>query len=284
MESHRKGLFIKALAVSLLLHIIAVIGVYSLVKNENLLAKNEPKKVKLSYKRGGDFKLENSPHKLNSAIPEHLLKQQDSPHDSTQGIAELNLTKDSAKTARDSTDSAKKDSTQKLADSTQKDSAKSPTAESLNLSSLQIYNNASFATNTRDTNYKNAINYIASRQAPSDVKQEIFELYGDELGDYGLAEIDFLLDNLRDIGRITQYHINRRGFPQAAKLLNQQGKNIIEFYLHPNGDISNLRVVSSANSVILDNDMMTNIKVAFREYPRPTTKVKIRFYMEYILR
>lgn len=269
MESHRKGLFIKALAVSLLLHIIAGIGIYSLMKNENLLAKNEPKKIKLSYKRGGDFKLENSPHKLNSAIPEHLLKQQNSPQDSTQEIAELNPTSDSAKNARDST---------------QKDSAKNPTAESLNLSSLQIYNNASFATNTRDTNYKNAINYIASRQAPSDVKKEIFELYGDELGDYGLAEIDFLLDNLRDIGRITQYHINRRGFPQAAKLLNQQGKNIIEFYLYPNGDISHLSVVSSANSVILDNDMMTNIKVAFREYPRPTTKVKIRFYMEYILR
>lgn len=275
MESHRKGLFIKALAVSLLLHIIAGIGIYSLMKNENLLAKNEPKKIKLSYKRGGDFKLENSPHKLNSAIPEHLLKQQNSPQDSTQEIAELNPTSDSAKNARDST--------QKSADSTQKDSAKNPTAESLNLSSLQIYNNASFATNTRDTNYKNAINYIASRQAPSDVKKEIFELYGDELGDYGLAEIDFLLDNLRDIGRITQYHINRRGFPQAAKLLNQQGKNIIEFYLYPNGDISHLSVVSSANSVILDNDMMTNIKVAFREYPRPTTKVKIRFYMEYKL-
>lgn len=275
MESHRKGLFIKALTVSLLLHIIAGIGIYSLMKNENLLAKNEPKKIKLSYKRGGDFKLENSPHKLNSAIPEHLLKQQNSPQDSTQEIAELNPTSDSAKNARDST--------QKSADSTQKDSAKNPTAESLNLSSLQIYNNASFATNTRDTNYKNAINYIASRQAPSDVKKEIFELYGDELGDYGLAEIDFLLDNLRDIGRITQYHINRRGFPQAAKLLNQQGKNIIEFYLYPNGDISHLSVVSSANSVILDNDMMTNIKVAFREYPRPTTKVKIRFYMEYKL-
>lgn len=274
MESHRKGLFIKALAVSLLLHFIAGIGIYSLMKNENLLSKNEPKKIKLSYKRGGDFKLENSPHKLNSAIPEHLLKQQNSPQDSTKEIAELNPTSDSAKNTRDSIQK----------DSTQKDSAKNPTAESLNLSSLQIYNNASFATNTRDTNYKNAISYIASRQAPSDVKKEIFELYGDELGDYGLAEIDFLLDNLRDIGRITQYHINRRGFPQAAKLLNQQGKNIIEFYLYPNGDISHLSVVSSANSVILDNDMMTNIKVAFREYPRPTTKVKIRFYMEYILR
>lgn len=276
MESHRKGLFIKALAVSLLLHIFASTGTYLLIKNKNLLAKNEPKKIKLSYKRGGDFKLENSPYRLNSAIPEHLLKQQDAPQDSTHEIAQLNIGSDSMKNARDST--------QEKADSTQKDSAKNPTAESLNLSSLQIYNNASFSTNTRDTNYKNAINYIASRQAPSDVKQEIFELYGDELGDYGLAEIDFLLDNLRDIGRITQYHINRRGFPQAAKLLNQQGKNIIEFYLHPNGDISNLRVVSSANSVILDNDMMTNIKVAFREYPRPTTKVKIRFYMEYILR
>ena len=162
-----------------------------------------------------------------------------------------------------------------------RESSGTNSANSLNLSNLQIYDNVNINPNVREMKYKQALSYIASRPIPSDQKAEIIDLYGDELGDYGLAEIDFIVNNLRDIGRITQYHINRRGYPREAALLGQSGKNIIEFYLHPNGDISDLRVVSSSNSIILDNDMQTNIKVAFREYPRPTTKVKIRFFMTY---
>lgn len=263
LQKHKNTL-LKSLIISLILHLIAVGGIFFLLQNKHLLVKNEPKKVQLSFKRGGDSKLENSPHKHNSSIP-RIPSSADSATLAQNMQIPRNITQINPQNATDSQNA---------------NPTKNP-SDSLNLSSLQIYNNANLS--PQQTNYDKNLNYIVSKAIPSDIKAEILDLYGDELGDYGLAEIDFLLNNLRDIGRITQYHINRRGYPQGAKLLNQQGKNIIEFYLYPNGDISHLRVVSSANSIILDNDMMTNIKVAFREYPRPNTKVKIRFYMSYML-
>ncbi|MGX2982350.1 TonB family protein [Helicobacter sp. 23-1045] len=254
----RQNAILKALLFSLLAHIIAIFALYFVNKNLHFFTPQTPKKVQLGFKRGGDSAVKNSPHKINSSIPKNLPHSTPNPPAPPQNQA-------ISKTA---------ESPQNPADSA---------LNALNLSSLQLYNGANINPNLPHQKRQEMIRYIASRAIPSDIKAEIFELYGDELGDYGMAEIDFIINNLRNIGRITQYHINRRGYPQGALALNLQGKNVIEFYLHPNGDISELRVISSANSIILDNDMLTNIKIAFREYPRPTTKVKLRFYMTYSL-
>lgn len=265
--------------ISLTIHaFIGVLAYIFLEKSENLFKQNEPQKVRLNFKRGGDSAIKDSKFKENTAIPQHA----------SQSVQEL------LKNAPDSSNSSNSSDSQDLqqmpqiltmpskADSQQtRNKGADSTAQSLNLSNLQIYDNVNVNPSVREMKYKQALRYIAAQAIPSDQKREIIDLYGDELGDYGMAEIDFLLNNLRDIGRITQYHINRRGYPKEAALLGQSGKNVIEFYLHPNGDISNLHVVSSSNSIILDNDMQTNIKVAFREYPRPATKVKIRFFMTY---
>lgn len=261
--------------ISLAIHaLVGVLAFIFLEKSEDLFKKNEPQKVRLNFKRGGDSAIKDSKYKENTAIPQHA----------TQRAQEL------LKNAEDLGNSSDSQMPQILTMPNDLSKAQNPResnkgtdlgAQSLNLSNLQIYDNASVNPNVREMKYKQALRYIAAQAIPSDQKREIIDLYGDELGDYGLAEIDFLVNNLRDIGRITQYHINRRGYPREAAILGQSGKNVIEFYLHPNGDISELRVVSSSNSIILDNDMQTNIKVAFREYPRPTTKVKIRFFMTY---
>lgn len=284
--------FLKSLIISLLAHLIALFALYFFTKNMSFLHENQMQKVKLSFKRGGDSKMENSPHKINSSIPRNLPDSTpDSAQPPTQNLAQNPINLQNLAQISPATKNANfaESALKNLTDSAKnnvKNSAKNPVdsaSGALNLASLQVYNNANLNPNLPHQKRKEALNYIASKAIPNDIKAEIIELYGDELGDYGFAEIDFIVNNLRDIGRITQYHINRRGYPQSARLLNQQGKNVIEFYLHPNGDISELRVVSSANSMILDNDMMTNIKVAFREYPRPTSKVKIRFYMTYAL-
>ena len=269
-QRKNSDIWLISLAISLTIHaIFGILGYVIYVKSEVLSQKNEPKKVQLSFKRGGDSEIKDSKFKENTSIPSRVARElqkmaqntQDS-HESTPQILQMPLN------AQDSKQNSR-------------ESSGTNSANSLNLSNLQIYDNVNINPNVREMKYKQALSYIASRPIPSDQKAEIIDLYGDELGDYGLAEIDFIVNNLRDIGRITQYHINRRGYPREAALLGQSGKNIIEFYLHPNGDISELRVVASSNSIILDNDMQTNIKVAFREYPRPTTKVKIRFFMTY---
>lgn len=306
-----KNIFLKSLILSLLAHIIALCAIYFLTKDLSTSTQNQAQKVKLSFKRGGDSAVKNSPHKHNSSIPKSLPTNESAeempffmqsiatkPADSAKDSA-----KDSATKPADSTKDLAKDSTKNLAQNLAVDSVKTPTKpladstkdstndsannpadstpNALNLASLQVQNLNS--SKHSEQKRKEMANYIASKAIPSDIKAEIFDLYGDELGDYGLAEIDFIINNLRDIGRITQYHINRRGYPQNALIMHKQGKNVVEFYLHPNGDISELRVAKSSDSAILDNDMLTNIKVAFREYPRPTTKVKIRIYMTYRL-
>lgn len=272
---NNRSIWLKSLMISLAIHaLVGVLAFIFLEKSEDLFKKNEPQKVRLNFKRGGDSAIKDSKYKENTAIPQHA----------TQRAQEL------LKNAEDLGNSSDSQMPQILTMPNDLSKAQNPResnkgtdlgAQSLNLSNLQIYDNASVNPNVREMKYKQALRYIAAQAIPSDQKREIIDLYGDELGDYGLAEIDFLVNNLRDIGRITQYHINRRGYPREAAILGQSGKNVIEFYLHPNGDISELRVVSSSNSIILDNDMQTNIKVAFREYPRPTTKVKIRFFMTY---
>ena len=269
-QRKNSDIWLISLAISLVIHAILGFGAYFLIeKSEILSQKNEPKKVQLSFKRGGDSAIKDSKFKENTSIPSRVARElnemaqntQDS-HESMPQILQMPLNPQNS-------------------NQNSRESSGTKSANSLNLSNLQIYDNVNINPNVREMKYKQALNYIASRPIPSDQKAEIIDLYGDELGDYGLAEIDFLVNNLRDIGRITQYHINRRGYPREAALLGQSGKLVIEFYLHPNGDISELRVVSSSNSIILDNDMQTNIKVAFREFPRPTTKVKIRCFMTY---
>lgn len=268
--TQRKNLLPISLAISLVIHaIFGILGYVIYVKSEVLFKKNEPKKVQLSFKRGGDSAIKDSKFKENTSIPSSMKRElqkmaqntQDS-HESAPQILQMPLNPQDSK-------------------QNSHESSGTNSANSLNLSNLQIYDNVNINPNVREMKYKQALSYIASRPIPSDQKAEIIDLYGDELGDYGLAEIDFLINNLREIGRITQYHINRRGYPVEAALLGQSGKLVVEFYLHPNGDISELRVVASSNSIILDNDMQTNIKVAFREFPRPTTKVKIRCFMTY---
>lgn len=271
---NNRSIWLKSLMISLAIHaLVGILAFILLEKSEDLFKKNEPQKVRLNFKRGGDSAIKDSKYKENTSIPQSA----------AQNAQEL------LKNAVDSSDSSDSQMPQILtmpsdlnkAQNPRESKGANPSAQSLNLSNLQIYDNVNVNPNVREMKYKQALRYIAAQAIPSDQKAEIIDLYGDELGDYGLAEIDFLVNNLRDIGRITQYHINRRGYPREAAILGQSGKNVIEFYLHPNGDISELRVVSSSNSIILDNDMQTNIKVAFREYPRPTTKVKIRFFMTY---
>lgn len=276
LAQKHSNIWLKSFVISFAIH--ALIGIFGYViyeTSEVLSKKNEPKKVQLSFKRGGDSAIKDSKYKENTSIPSSKTRELQKMAQDSQNVQYSHQTPQILQMPLNAQNSTESNGTKSA------DLGKDSPQNTLNLSNLQIYDNVNINPNIREMKYKQALNYIATRPIPSDQKAEIIDLYGDELGDYGLAEIDFLVNNLRDIGRITQYHINRRGYPREAALLGQSGKNVIEFYLHPNGDISELRVVASSNSIILDNDMQTNIKVAFREYPRPTTKVKIRFFMTY---
>ncbi|PAF54079.1 hypothetical protein BKH42_02375 [Helicobacter sp. 13S00482-2] len=111
-------------------------------------------------------------------------------------------------------------------------------------------------------------------------REEIDKLYGDEFGDLGSAEKDFIKNNLRDIGRITQKYLQ---YPREAGYLGQDGTNAIEFYLYPNGDISDLKIIKNSGSIILDKNTIKTVQIAYKDYPRPTTKTLIRINVRYFL-
>ena len=72
-------------------------------------------------------------------------------------------------------------------------------------------------------------------------------------------------------------------YPEAAGRLNMQGRSVVEFWLHPNGDISELRLLDSSGYRALDKNSIETIEIAYKDYPRPSQKTKIRIYVHYEL-
>lgn len=110
---------------------------------------------------------------------------------------------------------------------------------------------------------------------------EYIKLYGEEFYTYDGQTQKFLINNLNLIGALTQKYLR---YPDFAKQTNQQGKNIVEFFLYPNGDISDLKLTSSSSYARLDKNSIKTIEIAYQDYPKPLKKTKIILYIEYILR
>lgn len=122
---------------------------------------------------------------------------------------------------------------------------------------------------------------LAYQLADTYTKKNIAEIYGLEFGHLGREEQDFIINNLSRIGMITQSYLR---YPANAGMLKQEGMNVVEFYLHPNGDISDLKIINSSGFILLDRNSTRTIEIAYKDYPRPKVKTLIRFYISYIMR
>jgi len=110
--------------------------------------------------------------------------------------------------------------------------------------------------------------------------QSYIKLYGEEYNSFTKVQKVFLQNNLKDIGRITQQYLR---YPSIAIRMRQQGMNIIEFVLYPNGDISTPLLTSSSGSNPLDKNTVRTIEIAYKDYPRPKEPTKIKIYVIYKL-
>lgn len=106
------------------------------------------------------------------------------------------------------------------------------------------------------------------------------ELYGDEFGNYTESQKNFIKTNLKDIGLITQRYLK---YPELSGRLGQEGLNVVEFYLHPNGDISELKIIKSSSYSMLDKNSLHTVEIAYKDYPQPKERTKIRIYVHYNL-
>ena len=112
----------------------------------------------------------------------------------------------------------------------------------------------------------------------SEQTQQIQDLYGVEFGSLSQNAQKFIKNNLDNIGKITQRYLK---YPSVAGKVGQEGDNVVEFYLHPNGDISDLRLLHSSGYTLLDNNSLHTIKIAYKDYPYPSEKTKIRIRVMY---
>lgn len=111
----------------------------------------------------------------------------------------------------------------------------------------------------------------------------IKDLYGGEFNSYSPTQKKFIRNNLGTIHRITQRTLTRNGYPDIAVRTRQQGTNVVSFYLHPNGDISGLKLKTHIGYQALDQNTLDVIRIAYKDYPLPNKKTKIIFYVRYSL-
>lgn len=115
------------------------------------------------------------------------------------------------------------------------------------------------------------------------VDHMVSRIYGKEFHSYSKEQKKFIKQKLGEIYRITQNTLWRKGYPDIAVRMQMQGTNIVSFYLHPNGDISELYLKSPIGYRALDENTIEVIKTAYKNYPRPKKKTKIMFYVTYRL-
>ena len=111
----------------------------------------------------------------------------------------------------------------------------------------------------------------------------ISSLYGSSYSRMSSAQRRFIDENLRRILEISQRTLNYLGYPQEAAHFGEQGTNIVQFWLYPNGDIRGLRLRRRIGSPSLDRQTIEVIKTAYMNYPRPKVKTKIIIYVRYRL-
>lgn len=110
--------------------------------------------------------------------------------------------------------------------------------------------------------------------------QSYIKLYGEKYFEFSESQRRYLRQNLNKIGKITQRYLE---YPSVSIRTKQQGVNVIEFFLHPNGDITDLKLIDSSYYTALDTNTVDTIKIAYQDYPRPFEKVQIKINVKYIL-
>ncbi len=109
----------------------------------------------------------------------------------------------------------------------------------------------------------------------------IKQLYGKEFNTFSPTQKKFIKNNLGRIHRITQRTLTQNGYPRVAVRTGQEGTNVVSFYLHPNGNITGLKLKKHIGYAALDQNTLEVIRIAYKEYPLPKKKTKIVFYVKY---
>ncbi|MGD9969140.1 MAG: energy transducer TonB [Sulfuricurvum sp.] len=120
-------------------------------------------------------------------------------------------------------------------------------------------------------------------QTTTRVSENIQRLYGDKFNDLSEGEQKYIIDNQEVMRRITQDVLDRYGHSKIPDSIRTNDTNMIEFYLHPDGSISDLHFLKNSQLAVLDDTTRETIQLAYAKYPRPQQKTLIRYRVYYNL-
>jgi len=120
-------------------------------------------------------------------------------------------------------------------------------------------------------------------QTGTHIGNDFKEAYGEAFGKLSEGEKKYIVDNQEVMRRITQEQLNRLAPVNIPRNLAITTSNIIEFYLHPNGDISGLHLITASGSEILDDTSLQTIEYSYHRYPLPKQKTMVRYKVGYYL-
>jgi TonB family protein len=123
-----------------------------------------------------------------------------------------------------------------------------------------------------------------SKERQSRINSTIRETYGDTFALLSAGEQKYILDNQEIMRRITQEVLNRVASVSIPRELRVDDYNLVEFYLYPNGDISDIKLLRRSGFYKLDDTTVETIQYAYSRYPRPKQKTLIRYKFGYYLR
>ncbi|MDD2266825.1 hypothetical protein [Sulfuricurvum sp.] len=111
--------------------------------------------------------------------------------------------------------------------------------------------------------------------------KSILHHYGNDFFELSAPEQHYLLDNLQKIRRINDIVGNRLLQSKSDEEIDTKENNIVEFYLHPDGSISDLTLSKEREGSLLDELTLETIELAHTQYPRPkqTTLIRIRVWI-----
>jgi len=115
------------------------------------------------------------------------------------------------------------------------------------------------------------------------LSDSIQRLYGDKFNELSEGEQKYIIDNQEAMRRITQSVLDRYGQSRIPDNIRINDTNMVEFYLHPDGSISDMRLLKNSQLSILDETTKEVIELAYAKYPRPQQKTLIRYRVWYNL-
>jgi len=110
--------------------------------------------------------------------------------------------------------------------------------------------------------------------------QKLIDLYGDDFKKFDKQTKLYLIKNIKDIGEITKRFLS---YPSLSIQAQQDGVNVIEFILQPNGSIKDVMVSKSSGYFMLDDNTMDTIYEAYEDYPKPKKPTLIKIFVKYEL-